>query len=165
MKVYRQIPAKQLCTGNEFSQCSLLQAGWQNYWQVVGVAWCLTALNPAAEAFMLAYKVELAQSSMDSNTCSQRWHTLSAHGFKQCEPLQMMSLWMSDDSVFLRANETSSWHSMLQHEALCTVITTAKFTRNWWYLFAIVHAITQMWQFYYLATHFYMLAFALNLPC
>lgn len=94
--------------------------------------------------------------------CSQRWHTLSAHGFKQCEPLQMMSLWKSDDSVFRRADEPSSWRSMLQHEALCTVITIAKFKGNWWYLLQCMH-ITQMWQFYYLATHFHMLAFLWNL--
>lgn len=34
-KPYRQIPAKQLCTTNEFSQCSVWQNGSESYCKLV----------------------------------------------------------------------------------------------------------------------------------
>lgn len=57
-KLYRQIPAKQLCTTNEFSQCSVWQNGSESYCKLVELLDAWQDWRRSA----IACSVELAQS-------------------------------------------------------------------------------------------------------
>lgn len=106
VKLYRQIPAKQLCTRNEFSQCSVLPTGWQNYWQVVGLSWCSTSsIKSGSRGILLTYSVELAQSWMNRNTCVVMTHII-------CTRLQTAWTLTSDAVVNVRCGlffPTAQW--------------------------------------------------------